>query len=361
MAAGARAGGYSPPRVSDERGTVGGSDGGRGRRSTLAFLALAALYAYNFGVTHAALEEWWQATFERLVRGDAITPMQYRVLLPWLAGRVVASLRRTPFAVTLAQVRLAIELASVFALLLAVFFVAPSWLRRGGAPAAAAAPGGPGAWAAGLFTALALPFHFLLVDESLSFYTYDIPAILFFVLGLAAARAERWALFYPLFVVATLNRETSCFLAVVVLITGAGRWPRRRLLRHGLVQAALWLAVKGALWVRFQQNTDLQYSNAAGLLKNTLADNLAAAGDPRTWLLLPAVYGYLWIPLLVFRRRLPDPWLRRALLAVPLFHLVMLVPGEILELRIYADMLPLVVLGLVGAGAGGRPAREAEP
>ena len=46
---------------------------------------------------------------------------------------------------------------------------------------------------------------------------------------------------------------------------------------------------------------------------------------------------------------------------MPLFHLVMLVPGEILELRIYADMLPLVVLGLVGAGAGGRPAREAPP
>jgi len=347
--------------VSEERGTPDGSGSASGRGPTLAFLALAALYAHAFGVTHAALEEWWQATFERLVGGDAMTPMQYRVLLPWLAGRVVASLRRTPFEVTLAQVRLAIEVGSVFALLLAVFLVAPSWLRRGGATAAAAAPGGPGAWAAGLLTALALPFHYLLVDESRVFYTYDIPGILFFALSLAAARAERWALFYPLFVLATFNRETSFFLIVVVLLTGAGRWPRRRLLRHLFALAALWVAAKGALWVAFQQNTDLHYSNASGLLKNTLGDNLAAAGDLRTWLLLPAVYGYLWIPLLVFRRRLADPWLRRALLAVPLFHLVMLVPGEILELRIYADMLPLVVLGLVGAVAGGAPPANDRP
>ena len=320
-------------------------------RSALIFVALAALYAYGFGSTHAALEEWWQATFERLVAGEAPTPMQYRILLPWLARRLVSAMGRSGAPATLRQIRFGMELASVFGLLIAVFVVSPSIVVRARVPTARL--GGPAAWAAALLVALALPFHFLLLEPSRVFYIYDVPAILFFFLGLAAARAGAWRWFYPLFVLATLNRETSCFLTVVILLAGWGRWPWRRLLAHVAAQTALWLAVKWALWSVFQHNIDLQYGDAAGLFKLTWTDNLAAARHLRTWLLLPAVYGYLWMPLLLVYGRLADPWLRRALLAVPLFHVAMLVPGEILELRIYAEMLPLVVLGLVAASADG--------
>ena len=56
------------------------------RRHNLLLLYVAmALYASFFSYNHIVTGEWGDASFRRLVDGTATTPMQYRVLVPWLA------------------------------------------------------------------------------------------------------------------------------------------------------------------------------------------------------------------------------------------------------------------------------------
>jgi hypothetical protein len=83
---------------------------------------------------------------------------------------------------------------------------------------------------------LALPFNLL--------YTYwypnDIPAVLFFTLGLIAFYRRSWPWYYLLFVVATLNRETTLFLTFLFVVTNLDRLSLKQLAGHTAVQLFIW-------------------------------------------------------------------------------------------------------------------------
>jgi hypothetical protein len=193
---------------------------------------------------------------------------------------------------------------------------------------------------------LALPFHFLTQHtQPTYYYPSDIPAIIAFVIGLLAILRRRYLLFYLVFIIGTLNRETTCFLTVFFLIAAWGREARRTLLLHAGAQLAIWLAIKVGLYALYADNTVPEYCDIWSSFKLSIGFNI----DFSTWAGwsgLTSVYAFLWIPLLVVYRRIPHPELRRGLWVVPIFHVVMFIPGEIYELRIYMEMLPLVVWGV---------------
>jgi hypothetical protein len=109
------------------------------------------------------------------------------------------------------------------------------------------------------------------------------------------------------------------------------------ILLHTAAQLGVWVVLKYGLYLLFAGNP------GDGLFALRFAANLEALGDARGWLTLLSFMGFTWIPVLVWYRRIPDRFVRRSLLVVPPYVLGMLCVGYVLELRIYADLIPVVL------------------
>ncbi len=291
-------------------------------------IAFAASYYFTFLWFELNWEFRW-APWGDLIRGTAPTPFQYRALVPWLARSVCAP---PPAGLALVGIRPFLFWLECGAVLL--FTIAFAWHLRAFFPARLA-------WPLSLSVFLVLPFNFLL-DRTLALrYPSDPPSLLFFTLGLALIRRRRWALFYPLFAVATLNRETTLFLAAVYLFAAWGVEPRPRVGGRLLALLVIWGAVKAFLWGIYRCNP------GDGMMQGHVVRNLAFIADPKLWPLLVSNLGYLWIPLLLFRRRISDGFARRSSLVLYPFLAAMFLVGNMVELRIYGELIPVALTGVL--------------
>jgi hypothetical protein len=293
----------------------------------LVYLAASLLFtelhmAWSYG--HPA------ATPEQLMRFEAARPYQYRVLVPALAHLVHGATGLDASA----SYRLIGVLAGFF--LLVAF---RGYLSRFVPPAAAASG------------ALAILYPLLWNVSPASplrfFYPSDVPAVLFTVLGLAALAAERMKLFYLVFAVATLNRETSCFLGFAYLFAGLGRRDLATLSRHLGLQLTIWLAIKLAL--------DTVFAGSPGSLVDLMAPRNAALWssllrlepEPGALALLWPC-GAIWL-LIPLAWRAQPPFLRRVLAVAIPFYAGMATVGNLDELRIFGELAPVLTAPAVFA------------
>lgn len=260
---------------------------------------------------------------EALVAGTASTPYQYRVLLPWLVRA----------ALELHVIRPESQMA-VFAAIQTVALVLLGFVFRQYLSRFITDPVLTSVMALTLYAVL--PFNYF----NLPYYPYDIPSVLLFTAGLLLIYERRWRWFFPLFAVATLNRETSIFLAVVTLFVWFDRYSWRRM---GLLvgsQLAIWISIKAMLWVMYQQNRWMGY----GLYQFQLKVNAATLLNyPIKGVIALATWGCLWLAVVVWHRRIHDVYLTRTLWTVPVFIAGMMFAGFVIELRIYGEVLPIVV------------------
>ena len=260
---------------------------------------------------------------ESLVAGTASTPYQYRVLLPWLVRG----------ALELHVIRPESQMA-VFAGIQTVALVLLGFVFRQYLSRFITDPILASVMALTLYAVL--PFNYF----NLPYYPYDIPSVLLFTVGLLLIYDRRWRWFFPLFVIATLNRETSIFLAVVSLFVLFDRYSWQRL---GLIigaQLVIWLAIKALLWMLYQQNRWMGY----GLYQFQLKVNLATLWTyPIKGVIALATWGCLWLAVVIWHRRIRDVYLKRTLWTVPVFIAGMMFAGFVIELRIYGEVLPIIL------------------
>ncbi|HET7697865.1 MAG TPA: hypothetical protein VFK57_19285 [Vicinamibacterales bacterium] len=165
------------------------------------------------------------------------------------------------------------------------------------------------------------------------------PELALFTLGALAIARERWLLFAAALAAAALNRETSVFL---VLLCAIARPFSRRAAGLTLAFAAEWLAIYAGLRV-VRGLSHYDYWQAGR--------NLADLGIP-----LPAVYDpyyrtYAYFALIAFgpmlfialRDRGAPLFVRRALLVVPVVALVAFLFSNIIEVRIFTPLYPLLL------------------
>src|SRR5206468_2339407 len=116
-----------------------------------------------------------------------------------------------------------------------------------------------------------LPFNYF----NAPYYPYDVPSVLFFTVGLLLIHGGGWIWYYPLFVLATFNRETSIFLVVAAVLAWFDRYSRGRLALLAGSQLAIWIAIKSLLWFLYRHNRWLGY----GLYQFQLKVNLLTLLD----------------------------------------------------------------------------------
>jgi hypothetical protein len=184
---------------------------------------------------------------------------------------------------------------------------------------------------------------------------YDLPALALFTLGLALVAARQFWLYALVSTVCVLNKETGLLLTLVWAVSEAHKHklkPRQLALGFGL-HVGFWLVVRGLLFWYFRNNPG--ESIALHLFRN--AQVLAVPGN---WFLFRPVTGWLILPMgfnvfyvlgfiasLFALKRAPQ-FLKAAFwIGVPLFVLTWLF-GNVDEMRVYYELLPIVALVLFG-------------
>jgi len=269
--------------------------------------------------------EYEFSQWKALVDGTADTPFQYRVLIPWLYRAGVHLKLLNPATVPPRTMFLGSDFVSLFLL----FWVFRRYLLFFFRDLGLAS-----VLAFSIF--LTLPFN-LILRYPPWFYPWDIPSMLFFTLGLILLYQRTWWLYYVVFAVGTLNRETTCFLICIYVLTAVGRDDSLVIALHSVAQMFLWLGIKCVLLLMYR------YNSGDGLFEAHLFPNLALLSNLSYYPLMLSWMGFIWIPVLIYFRRIPDFFVRRSVLVVVPFFLGMLLVGNLHEVRIFAELSPVLL------------------
>jgi hypothetical protein len=282
-----------------------------------------------------------------LVNGTAAKPFQYRILIPAIANQLY-KFGFYPFN-SLPNVFRILETSSVFFLIVSFrnyisLFIKDKTLSS----------------LLSFLILYVLPFNFLFPRQSPIYYPYymppspiyfpyDIPSILFFTLGLLFMFRRRWLVYYTIFIVATLNRETSCFLTLIYLFHSIRRERLNTIIFHCGAQLIIWIIIKSVLYKLFIYNPG---SNGfewyhAGTTVTHLSSNVSFLADPKNYPFLFSNLGFIWIPVFFYYRLIRVEFVKSSLLLAFPFFIGMLLIGNIYELRIFGELIPVFLTALL--------------
>lgn len=277
---------------------------------------LLAAIALSIGYTlwrHESSTFMIGATLPRLLSATAEIPFQYRVLVPWIVNLLGGN-------VSLFWV---IEAMATFCLLLSFLFL----LRT-------LQPSIHPLWSFSILYGMLTITVLSPVKEARFFYPWDTPSVAFTAAGLALLYRKDWRWVYPLFFIATLNRETTYLLIGVCLL-----WAPK----HALGLSAIWVSVKGFLWLLYNDNPG--YPVHFALPYNL--ELLSMPGGVSALLLATGGLVYISVPLHHYAPR----FLRYAML-VAAGHgvLLFLTATIIVEQRSLGEVIPILT-ATVATGA----------
>lgn len=267
------------------------------------------------------------ASLSRLVDGNAYSPYQYRVLIPWVIKSITFITAIDPKHICyFAEVVSTFLLLIVFRYFLSLFFK-NSKLHL----------------VLSITILYPLVFHYILWRVyPVYYYPSDIPSVLFFTLGLIFIYRQNWYAYYILFIVATFNRETTCFLTFIYLFTNLGKTKIKPIGFHIMIQFVIWASVKYVLYLLFAENP-ITENSIGSIFDDNFWLNIKRLKELNVYPAIFSITGFLWIPILIWHRLISDSFLRRSLIvSIPFFTGMMFV-GNIIEIRIFGEMIPVVL------------------
>ncbi|MHB1506355.1 MAG: hypothetical protein ACYCO5_08560 [Acidobacteriaceae bacterium] len=176
--------------------------------------------------------------------------------------------------------------------------------------------------------------------HSRSFY-YDLPSLGFFAVGLYLIYFRKHPLWFAaLFVVATLNRETTLFLLLffaLAAVAESGKIDWRRCYAPRTLAVVLPLAIYWIAW-HLAVNRLFAQNHAAWIPAYKI--NLVLLAWPPAWPQLLAAGGYTILPILLYRKWIKDATLRIWLWTLPAWFGLMFLYGIVVESRLYGELIP---------------------
>lgn len=191
------------------------------------------------------------------------------------------------------------------------------------------------------------------IDGAGLYYSYDIPSLTFFVLCLFLFLKKRWMLFYPVWILACLNRESACFvsLAGFLLVLNYANFrfksillKNKELVNHIIFQASIWLILRVILCYIFRNNPghffESPHSMVEFLAKIRTEESHWAMQNPRWFLTL---FAGIWIVPVIMYKYLHS--LGRRLATVGIIYLIILVfRSNMMETRVYNELNVIITI-----------------
>jgi hypothetical protein len=197
-------------------------------------------------------------------------------------------------------------------------------------------PGPQTKWLAPLLMLLIVAFTYVVRYEQRFTMPYDFLSLLFYSLGTLAILKRRGWLLLVILVVAAPNRETAIFLAPMWMWMEWRGGHRISAMAYGLAGIAICL-----VW---SHEIARILHSPAHLYDLPWKNNLVSVFFPVHWPQLVSVFGFLAIPMWMFRGYIKDQRLRDLWLSTLPFIAVALVVGIWRETRIFGELSAIAAL-----------------
>jgi hypothetical protein len=195
-----------------------------------------------------------------------------------------------------------------------------------------------------------IPFEFILPMYKPLWYPYDAFALLFCLCGLILIHNGNFRWYYILFVIASFNRETTCFLTIIMLIVCWNQMPAKLLGLHLFAQLSIWIVIKMFLAYLFINQPGIifqhQYFSNILFLTNMFYEQhfpyyLEVLFRPVYFL---GNFGFIYLFVIIFWHKLDNIFLRRSVFVMIPFYISMLYVANIYEYRIFGEMIPIILM-----------------
>jgi len=193
------------------------------------------------------------------------------------------------------------------------------------------------------------------------YHAYDIPSLFFFCACLYLFLNKKYILFYIIFAIATLNRESTCFITVsLVLLLSKFKFDNSckdnflrnsSLIKHLFVQSSLWfivvLSISWSLKDSPGQSYESTYSmhvfianmwNGSPSWPFLNTENFF--GNPRSFLTL---FGCVWV-VIPFLWKYIQKDCKKLLLLIPIYMIPALLYANLMETRVYHELNVVISL-----------------
>ena len=204
-----------------------------------------------------------------------------------------------------------------------------------------------------VFTAYIYPLVLVMVVESYSLLTmhhfrfvYDLPSLGLFSVGLYLIYFRRsTVLFCSVFVLATINRETSLLLLPLILLTelhrnqnGSSAITLKTLLNRRLLSTIVPLSL---FWLSWHIGVGNHFRSNPSESHPRLAGNFFLLLWPVVWPQIAGVGAYSLPLLVLFWRGISDPIFRSWRWILPFWIMITMFYGIIFEIRLFGELIPV--------------------
>ena len=187
-----------------------------------------------------------------------------------------------------------------------------------------------------------------LIDGAGLYYPYDIPSLTFFAAGVILFQQKKWLWFYPVFLLACLNRESACFISLggFLLTLQIGKKTNfvetlksnRSMLAQVIAQAGIWLALRLILCYAFRNNPgeffEKPHSMVDFIAKIWNGEAHWAMSNPRWFLTL---FAGVWVVPFLYWKKLNSS--AKRFLGLGLIYLLVLVfRSNMMETRVFNEL-----------------------
>jgi len=283
----------------------------------IVYFCFAALFSLVYFRSTLQIELVSVATLEKLTSFTANRPPQLRVLVPALVHLI-----RDYVPFELRHLYLIITFGFSLALLYAFRNFIRIFIQNKTADLYA------------LVLVYTLTFNYTALNPI--FYPSDIPAILFFTLGLIFILKRRWVWYYILFPIAVVNRESIAFLSIALVFLLYKKLPFVQLVIHSIIQFIIWMGIKLVLAHIFADNPGSEF-------RFTYAENFWVLVGMVTQLKLPLlarllIFGLMWTLIPYGWKETPSEIKRLFIVFIPFVIIIFTIGCFIDEIREYCEM-----------------------
>lgn len=195
------------------------------------------------------------------------------------------------------------------------------------------------------------------------YHAYDIPTLFFFCACMYLFLSKSYTLFYIIFIIATLNRESTCFVTISLTLLMFKFDTNFSLVesykhnssfaRHLLTQTIIWLLL--TLFIRWliEESPGNSYETTYSM-KVFIANMLNGStswpflntesffGNPRCFLTL---FGCLWLLIPFLWKFIPKDC-KKLLLLIPIYMIPALLYANLMETRVYHELNVVIALAV---------------
>jgi hypothetical protein len=213
-----------------------------------------------------------------------------------------------------------------------------------------------------LFILIPVVWNYMVINSI--YHAYDIPSLAIFCVGLVLFLKKKYVLFYIVFICGTLNRESTCFITISIILLTCSLSIRknfhnlirenRQLIKHTFTQFVLWITITNFVTHMIQSNPGLTYEQTLSMkhfLYNMIMNQPSwpylnpedFLENPRCfltlfagiWVLIPFVWSYIQLKQKIL------------LLLIPIYLVPAIMYANLMETRVYHEINIIIAIALI--------------